>query len=412
MIHRLEIENFYSVRDRQVIDLRAAGNAPEDAERLSAPWPGASERVPKVVSLFGANASGKSNVLKALSFLAWFVRSSFKELQPREGLPYQRFLDSDGLDRPTRLAVHFGGVEDLGGASDPRGSGVGPPCCGYAYEVSLGGAAGEPTHVLSETLRYWPSHSSRQVKLFERSKSGEVNAGQSFRLAAGHRLALEKVLRPNASVISTLAQLGHPASTVLAGMGGTVFENILVVNREFTDANAALYFALNRPHLEKLNACLRRLDLGLSLMEVQEGTNGPLLWFVHEGLTQRLPQGFESHGTRLFVRIFPLIVQALEAGGVAVIDEMDLAIHPLVLPEILGWFYGSQTNPHNAQLWMTCQNASLLEELIKEEIWFCEKDGQGRTSVYGLKDIRDVRRVDNYYRKYLGGVYGAVPRIG
>ncbi len=72
MLHRLEIENFYSIREPQVIDLRASGHAPEDADRLAPLWKGENERAPKVVALFGANASGKSNVLKALSFLVWF----------------------------------------------------------------------------------------------------------------------------------------------------------------------------------------------------------------------------------------------------------------------------------------------------------------------------------------------------
>jgi len=69
MLYRLEIENFYSIRDRQVIDLRVARNTPDEDGRLAPIWPGAEERAPKVTAFFGANASGKSNVLKALPFL-------------------------------------------------------------------------------------------------------------------------------------------------------------------------------------------------------------------------------------------------------------------------------------------------------------------------------------------------------
>jgi AAA15 family ATPase/GTPase len=134
--------------------------------------------------------------------------------------------------------------------------------------------------------------------------------------------------------------------------------------------------------------------------------------FQHHGLAMSLPIQLESHGTRAFIRIFPLLNRALITGGIAVIDELDLSIHPLVLPEIIRWFYDTERNPHNAQLWMTCQNASLLEELAKEEVFFCEKNPKGRTTVYGLQDIQAVRRGDNYYRKYLSGVYGAVPRLG
>jgi hypothetical protein len=61
---------------------------------------------------------------------------------------------------------------------------------------------------------------------------------------------------------------------------------------------------------------------------------------------------------------------------------------------------------------MSCQNASLLEELSKDEVFFCSKDEQGATSVYGLRDIAGVRRIDNFYKKYMSGTYGAVPNIG
>ena len=106
MLHRVEIANFHSIRDPQVIDLRAASNVPDERERLAPIWLGASERAPKVVALFGANASGKSNVLKALSFLTWFAKDSF-QLPPGPGafLPYVRFNDEEMRSFPTRLAA-------------------------------------------------------------------------------------------------------------------------------------------------------------------------------------------------------------------------------------------------------------------------------------------------------------------
>jgi predicted ATPase len=83
-----------------------------------------------------------------------------------------------------------------------------------------------------------------------------------------------------------------------------------------------------------------------------------------------------------------------------------------VLPEVIRWFYDPERNPKNGQLWMSCHNASILEELEKEEVLFCEKDGEGRTRVYALQDIQGTRRANNHYKKYLGGEYGAVPHIG
>jgi predicted ATPase len=110
--------------------------------------------------------------------------------------------------------------------------------------------------------------------------------------------------------------------------------------------------------------------------------------------------------------MFPILDAALNSGGIVVIDEMDAAIHPLVLPELIRWFHDAQgRNELNGQLWLSCHSASLLDDLTKEEIVICEKDRQGRSSVHSLMDVK-VRRDDNHYRKYLSGIYGGVPIIG
>lgn len=125
-----------------------------------------------------------------------------------------------------------------------------------------------------------------------------------------------------------------------------------------------------------------------------------------------MPWLLESHGTRAFIKMFPFLVQALDSGVVVAIDEMDAAIHPVVLPELVRWFYDKQTRKkHDAQLWLTCHSASLLDDLVKEEIVVCEKDRQGRTRVYSLMDVK-VRRDENHYRKYLSGAYGGIPLLG
>jgi hypothetical protein len=247
--------------------------------------------------------------------------------------------------------------------------------------------------------------------LFDRDDKGTVRAGKAFSLS-GYSKALRNILRPNVSVICTLAQLAHPAATVLWRAAAKVTYNILSDKFEFNDKAIALLYSKNQMLLKRLNRDLERIGLGVRAMQIREAANGPDAWFEHQGLIGPLGAIFESHGTRQFVRNFPLVFQALETGSVAIVDEFDQAIHPLVLPEIIRWFHDPERNPHNAQPWMTCQNASLLEELIKEEVLLCEKDGDGRTTVYSLRNVQAVRRKDNYYRKYLGGVYGAVPHLG
>ncbi|WP_245442510.1 AAA family ATPase [Methylobacterium terrae] len=172
------------------------------------------------------------------------------------------------------------------------------------------------------------------------------------------------------------------------------------------------YYFDNPHYIEKINNDIARIDVGVAQVEVSIVGGTPAAFFSHHGLFAPMPFGFESHGTRQFFKLYPSLVFVLERGGVAIIDELDAAIHPLVLPEILRWFHDPGRNPHDAQLWITCHNASLLEHLTPGEVLFCEKDGAGRTQVYGLSDIDKISADDNFYRKYMGGLFGAVPQIG
>jgi hypothetical protein len=413
MIFRLEIANFYSVREPHVIDLRVARNAPLQANRFAPIHAGSADRAPKVVAFFGANASGKSTVLRALAFLSWFVQDSFGlqpvSDQPPPGTgfqPCERFRSLEALNQPTRLCVHFTGAREF----------TKPPeqwkeFCRYAYEVQFESAAGRPRNVVHESIRQWPGHAGKSVRVFERNQHGQVLASKEFGLGGFHNV-IDKV-RSNCSVISTLAQFDHKASLLMRDVARTVFSNIFVEKFEPTDDSILrTFYAPNQTMINAINRDIDRIDLGIRGVRIMMSPAGPVALFDHDGLSDPLPMHLESHGTRQFIRIYPGIAQALLSGGVAVVDELDYSIHPLVLPEIIGWFHDPERNPQGAQLWLTCQAASLLEDLQKEEVFFCEKSRQGQTRIYGLQDIAAVRRSDNLYKKYLGGMYGGVPHLG
>ncbi len=403
MIYKIEVENFHSIRDRQTLDLRVPANAPRGSHRLASCWRGSTERTPKVVAVFGANGSGKSNLLRSLSFSAWFVGSSFS-LAPGQRVPHEPFNDEASFNRPTRLKIWLSGPEDLG-ASDQNDAVE----CPYCYELAIGN--GDNRTVISEVIYYWPTSTGRKTRLVERFADGSVKASKVFGLA-GYKGALDKILRSNASVISTLAQLNHPISVAIAESAQSVQSNIFIEKVEFSDEAVLRSYMDDSEMVERFNREIGRIDVGVRALEIRRDTDGPQVWFRHEDLVLPMPPIYESHGTRQFLKLFPLISGSLATGGIVIIDELDAAIHSMILPEIVGWFHDPARNPCNAQLWMTCHNVSLLEDLSKDEIVLCEKDRRGRTEVYGLNDLKGVRRDDNYYRKYLGGVFGAVPRIG
>jgi len=402
MIFRLEIENFYCFRDPQVVDLELAENVPDLPGRFGSIAPEAKRRAPKIVALFGANASGKSTVLRALTFIAWFARDSLVSA-PEARLPYDRFNDAESAERPTRLRLYFTGeTEPLASSEEERGWSV------YLYDLVLGNSFDGRNRVIGEALRRQPEGRGRSHRVFERAENGVVVADASFRLGSYGSITI----RSNASAIATFAQLGHPLSLKLREVAQTVWSNILLERFDPSDADASRWYLLVPDLTAKLNREIDRIDLGIRGMQVTGHGDSAELLFHHQGLQTPMRWGAQSHGTRSVLKYFPILNHALERGGVAVIDEFDASIHPHVVAEIFRWFHDPERNPRRAQLWTTCHNASLLDELEKEEVFICGKDRRGYASIYGLKDVKAVRRDHNLYRKYMSGVYGGVPLIG
>lgn len=408
MLYRLEIENFYSIRDEQVINLTIAPNVPDGEGRYAEIFPGSELRAPKVVSIYGANASGKTTVLKALQFLISFARDSAQRSVP--GFPCERFNDLESCSRPIRLAIEFGGVMNLSRETMERIEAGNEVKHGvYRYEVEIEVVDGNALRVLGEALRQKPNGQGKWQRVFERDEEGKIKDSRSFSLTGFQHLL--NTLRPNVSVLSSFGLFQHPTAMLfLEAAQKVIFQ---IGPTQTVQDQPIINFLGQAPHvLEKLNKELGRIDVGVEAMRLQETQNGLVPMFKHSGLHVEMPWILESHGTQSFIKMFPLLTIALEQGGVCIIDEFDAAIHPLVLPELIRWFYDREDrNKLDAQLWFTCHSVSLLDDLTKEEIVICEKDRKGRTRAHSLMDVK-VRRDENLYRKYLSGAYGGVPQIG
>ena len=409
MIYRLEIENFYCIRDSQILDLTVPRTTPDFPERFAPIFEGSDLRAPKVLAAFGANGSGKSTVLKALSLLGWFVKDSFQHTAP--GIPCERFNDEESAHRPVKLAVEFGGPMNLTGkAAAGTANGDAAPQGVYRYELELGTMNGRVMYVNKEILRQKRDGRGKWLRVFERKAGKKLLGSNDFPLS-GYSRIFDKV-RDDASVVSTLALFQHRPSKALIVAASNIFSNILLDKTELSDV-AVVQILADRPDVvSELNKELQRIDFGIQEMQIILTQAGAALSFKHKGLLEDMPWNLESHGTRSFIRVFPMLLASLSRGGVAIIDELDISIHPLTLAEIVRWYYDPKRNAGNAQLWMTCQSASLMDDLMKEEIILCEKDRQGRSKLYSLMDVKGIRRIDSLYKKYLGGVYGGVPHIG
>jgi len=407
MIYRLEVENFFSIRDQQVLDLTIAPNVSDPDGRYAPIFLGSDLRAPKVIAFYGANASGKTNLLKALEFAVGVLRDSAQRAAP--GFPCERFNDQASCSRPIRIAVELGGIMDLSqDALDRARAGEAVEYGVYRYELSNDVEDGVATKVASEALRQKPSGHGKWQRVFERDGQGQVKGSKFFSLTGFHHLL--NTLRPNVSVLSSFALFEHPAAKLWIDIARKAWF-------QFGGSGAGqdkpvIDFLASHPNLlDELNKELSRIDVGVESMRLEQTVNGPEPRFRHAGLQVEMPWLLESHGTRSFIRMFPALAVTLSQGGVCVIDEFDASIHPLVLPEIMRWFYAKPKNAYDAQLWFSCHSVSLLDDLTKEEIVICEKDREGRTTAHSLMDIK-VRRDENLYRKYLSGAYGGILHIG
>jgi len=394
MLHSIRVENFFSIREMQTLDLRVAKNAPDHDHRFACAHETNAPRIPRVIAIFGANASGKTNLIKALSFVRAFARNSVDD-KPDDNFPFLNFNAAAWVDEPTKIEVDFDA--SLPSFGDQRKN--------YSYSLEL---SYSDTRVINETLLHYPR--GRAKRLFSRNKDN-IYFSKEFDISKSDPIT--KRIRKNASIISTLAKFNHPLGLELYKMLEQVVSDVGPSGKfSFSDDGATDYYARSEDALQSLNDVIKKFDLGIEKVFIEESESGKEPRFIHSGMDYDLGYVFESQGTQSFYKLFPYINFVLNTGGIAALDELGSDIHPLLLPEIIDMFHDSEINKYDAQLIMTCHNASLLEFLEKDEIFFTEKRADGATEVYGLKSITGVRRDMNVYAKYLAGAFGAVPHVG
>lgn len=417
MIHRLEFENFFCFRDRQTLDLTVPRSVPDEQDgRLAPVFPGSDLRVPKVIVAFGANGAGKSTVLKALTFLFGFISESFRNerFSITHCLPFNA---KESENRPTRLAMEFGGTMMLSrevfrmAYEKPEATSWGT----YRYEIVLAPPTRETIarKVLSETLKQRHAGRGKWARVFKRDGRGHVTGSRNFSLS-GYAKVVDK-LPDYASLIPTLAGFQHEPSQILLDLARQyIFTNISLDKASLPVDELTKLLEAQPGMLEALNAKIRKIDAGVEGVELQSKMDGLVMHFKHSGLAYGMDWSLESTGTQSFILEFPLLYAPIMGGiGISVIDEPDYAVHPLVLMEVLNWYRDPDSDIRvRVQLWMSCQTPTLLDDLAKEEIVFCEKRLDGSAEIFSLADIKGVRRDDNYRKKYLSGIYGAIPQCG
>lgn len=397
MLYKISIENFFSIAARQELILSVPSNAPD----LPCFIPSRPDKVrlPTVIGLFGSNASGKSTVLRAIVSTALFGIYSIDWQVGTLGSFFQPYRQKAWLKKPTIIIIEFDSQLIVNSHSTK-----------FRYEIHINHKADNylDKTISYEALSYAPKGKFRN--LFER-KNQSFNFGNDFEIS--DKDPRKESIRPDASTISTLAKLNHQPSIHLCRLVGAIQTNSIGFDRIQQHPTQWLtVYDNDKKCLDKLNKELRRLDVGLEEMSIEKGDQGLFARFRHTRLDDFIYFAEESAGTRRFIEVFLRLHYALEQGSIAIVDEIDSDLHPLLLPELLRWFSSAERNPHGAQLFFTAHNPAILDDMEKEQVFFTEKPCGEPTHVYSARDIKGLRREPSLMKKYLSGELGAVPHIG
>lgn len=399
MIHKLSFSNFYSFKNRVTIDFVVDKNTPDTDGYFTDPH---GNRISKIMTVVGANASGKTNLLKSLAFIKWFVVDSFPKLGPKDPIDkgFKPFLFCAQTETSS-FDVIFEIDSEI-----------------YEYELEL-----TKDRVVKEILSIKNIETSRWNTIFERKiKEDNTEYNVNFN-KLNVPSDFEKIVRGNASVLSTAKQINNPDAVKIVNYFSKIQSKEVETSNKniFQSLLSTAEFFQNNPKMKGLaEKILQRFDLGLSKFSIQEAKTAdgktvyvPMAYHKHADNDQEavLVMSEESGGTRNLFILLRDILTALDTGEIVIFDELDNNLHPLMVPELINLFKSKNYNPKNAQLFFSTHNVQILNELDKTQIVLVEKNEQNVSDAWKLSEIEGVRPDDNYYAKYLAGVYGGIPKF-
>ncbi|MEV0827483.1 AAA family ATPase [Nonomuraea rubra] len=422
MLLAFRAENTYSFYDELDFSLEATAQAEKGVPR-TVQWHqkgGRPLRVLPAAGVFGANASGKTNLLKALSDLREHVLFSFRSGDPSGGIRRPSFrLTPEAAEKTTRYEVDvvLNGVR-------------------HEYGVAM-----NDQYVLHEWAYRYPH--GRAALLFERRHGKPVD------LPVGKRSigrAIERIARPNSLFLSAAAAGNHPDLLPLYEWFG---QNLMLAEASSRQARWAFTAQLLREDSsrEQVLALLRAADLGIADVKIRPPDPKVMervrraalilagreddaegfpdieltelgLVLSHQGAKEDVEFNVseESLGTLVWLGLVGPVFDALRSGSVLLVDELESSLHPILAARVIGLFQDSEANPKGAQLIFSSHaptllgNASHARPLGRDQIWFTEKLTDGRSRLYPLSDL-SPRQEEAIGKRYLSGRYGATPIV-
>jgi hypothetical protein len=365
-----------------------------------------------VAAIYGPNASGKSNIIAAFTWICDAVRYSLRTWE--DEIPTDPHAFGAWPSKPSNFAVELT-IEGIR----------------FEYVLDI-----DREKVLYEGLFHYPEKKRRRI--FERDGSelklqrGLGNLSGTRELLTERTLALSVARRFDEPLVSRFVRdLTRTQTEGFPGSYGPALGRSTW--RWFEERDQPIPFdesqlarsELNGSDRDKALALLRLADLGIDnvLIETEQrghaNSSEPMtrrrVRLVHRTADERAALEFdsESEGTRTWFRLIGPVLTALQHGSLLLFDELDASLHPTISAQLIRLFHSPTTNPAGAQLVFTTHDTSLLNHLNRDEVWLTEKGPDGSTRLGALADFAGerVRKSQNLESAYLHGRFGALPQV-
>lgn len=402
MLIRFSFKNFKSFKDENVLDMEATSLKEHEYNLVKTDQ----VNLLKVAAIYGANASGKTNVLQAFDYMKKriLVSDDSKKNSPiDEDNVYSYMINNEPISLEVEILAKNNKIYK------------------YGFDVLKDSIVSEWLYIKKINKFY---------SIFEREKNNVTM--KSNNKISGLANIDERTLFLN--IYSKIDKDNEDFNNVYdwfvnanyLDLGNPRFE-------DFINTRISLKILSDEKYKKELLRFIKTFDSGIegikttpnSLEEVQNNNRVVKVELIHRGddnELKALPLELESNGTRKMFHLFDFFMDALRNGMVLFIDELDAKLHPLLTRYIINLFHNSETNIGNGQLiYSTHDTVNLNKETFRrDEIWFTEKNRDGVSEMYALSDYildddennkssKKVRNDATYNKDYLTGRYGAIP---
>lgn len=419
MLVDFRVKNYRSIKDEQTFSMvTASGKELEESNTFKPLKNSKSLSLLRSATIYGANAAGKSNFLKALKTMQRVVLESASKIDRGDKIPTVKpfLLDTVTKDESSEFEVTFIYEEVR-----------------YQY-----GFSSTDTRIIEEWLIAFPK--GRSQHWFQRTfnnKTDKYDWDFGDKLT-GARSIWQDATRENALFLSTAVQLNSEKLQPIYDW----FKNILHItgtggwNPEFTYS-----LCKEEKYKEKIMQFLNAADIDIEDIQIEEKDFdlATLPKDIPESIKEELvteikdkkildvssihldnkgnvvkfsiPED-ESDGTQKLLSFIGPWIDSLENGYVLIVDELHDNFHPLMVKFLINFFHSSKTNPNNAQLIFTSHETSVMTQEIfrRDQVWFCEKKNKA-TELFSLVEFKPRKGVTNLEKSYFSGRYGAIPFI-